>query len=846
MATPFGIGILDFKTGLISSYQKREDISTTLSANLIRTVFVDDRDNLWIGTVDAGIDFLSQESSVMTTVEKRLGHENSLSGNSITALAHDKKGGFWIGTKENGLNYYSNGKYKVYDRFESTGKSNNYGITDVVIDGLGVVWVAVYNSGLYAFRNGKFERLREDESSPNALRSNRIRAMDFGRDGILWMATENGLVSLDPTSRIFSLHRVRKETRSGSFRKNIRTVLVDNEGDVFAGTNSGLYIYNPSSSQVDFYRADVNDSNAIGHNAIITFFQDSKERIWIGTMGGGLSRFDKAKKVFYNYTTADGFPDNSIKSIEEDMEGNLWMGTNKGIVKLLPEEKQIVTFGQSVGLQNDVFNINASARLNDGRLAFGGPNGVNVFLPEEMKTDSKDLKVFLTDLKLFNESITVLDEPEIVAQDISFVQSLEVQHQYSKHFSLHFSALRFSDPLEVQYQYQLRGFDNDWYFLGNENYVVFTNLVPGDYVFNVRASTNGKWENEATSLEIRIVPPWYMTLWFKLGFALLVIALLVFIYFYRGYLFRKRQEILERLVDKKNKEISAQNEELQAINEELISQNEEVVKQKDFINSQNLQLTKVQDELKIVNLTLEEKIKIRTQELEESNKTLDKAVKELDRFVYSASHDLSAPLKSILGLVNIAKLEDKDKNLQVHLDYIERSIIKQENVIKSLTQYSRNARQDIKLESVNIYGIVNQIISDLRYMPGFSEIDMLNNIPEGESIRADEHRLKIIVNNLLSNGVKYRDSDKPDSFVKIEVDVKPKSWQLIVEDNGLGIAKSQIKKIFNMFHRATEESEGSGLGLFIVHEAVDRLGGSIAVESDLKIGSKFIIDLPLK
>ena len=832
------------QSGVFSSYKNREGSSSTLSANLLRDLFVDIKDDLWVGTVQKGIDFLSKESRSITMVERNIGDKNSLSANNISALAQDIQGGIWIGTRENGLNYYLDGKYKVYNFFDLSDGLTNYNVTDICIDNNDVVWISIYNSGLYAFRNGKFHHFRMDESNPRALQSNKIRSIYAGKNGIIWMASENGLLSYEVEKNVFSFHTVRDEDKVQTFRKNVRSVFQDSKGNIYAGTNSGLYIYNPITGKTNHFQADLNDSNALGHNTIIEIFEDSRNRIWLGSFGGGLISFDKEQQTFKNYTVRTGFPDNSVKSIEEDEDSVLWIGTNNGIVKFSPDAEQIVTFGKAYGLQSNVFNINASLRCNDGRMIFGGPNGFNIFYPKELESEGNPLEVVFTDLKIFDKSIGVNDEFNILSKNISLVQSLRILYHQSKHFSISFSALNFSNPHQVEYAYMLKGFEDNWHFIGTEHYVSFTNLKPDTYVLKVMASDNGQWKNVVKELEISIPPPLYMKTWFKLVGVSLIVLLIISFYYYKRYEFRRRQILLEKLVDEQNKEISTQNEELLAINEELVSQNDEVVMQRDFIDSQNTQLTKVQDELKMANLTLEEKIKIRTKELEESNKTLNKAVKELDSFVYSASHDLSAPLKSILGLVNIAKLEDKDKNLQVHLNYIEDSILKQENVIKNLIQYSRNARLTIKPEPINLFDLVNQVILELRYIRGSEDIKMINNLAEGETILTDGQRMKMVVNNLLSNGIKYKDIDKNDSFVKIAFKQNDNSWQLIVEDNGQGIEEDQQEKVFNMFYRATEKSEGSGLGLFIVREAVERLEGKISVKSALGQGSIFELDFP--
>lgn len=306
----------------------------------------------------------------------------------------------------------------------------------------------------------------------------------------------------------------------------------------------------------------------------------------------------------------------------------------------------------------------------------------------------------------------------------------------------------------------------------------------------------------------------------------------------------KHRSNLEQLVQEKTEEIEASNEELMAINDELANQNNEIIRQKNTIDKQNRELINIQSELRSANRSLEEQVNVRTSELEESNKTLAKAVNELDRFVYSASHDLSAPLKSILGLVNIARMEDQEGKLHVHLNYIEQSILKQEEVIEGLIQYSRNARQSVTTKSVALGDLVDQVIANLRFVPDFDDVSIKNNIQVGLQVNSDQLRLQMIISNLLSNGIKYRDLEKDDSFVKIDVEEYDATWCLIVEDNGQGIGSDHQKKIFDMFYRANEVSDGTGLGLFIVNEAIERLGGHISVKSEPKKGTTFKIEFP--
>lgn len=854
IGTNKGIAIYSDQKELISANQEEEGNTSAISSNDINTLYIDKKDNLWVGTFEKGIDIQSHESKNMTLVKKKFMKKNSLSGNNISCFAQDEKGGIWIGTRNDGLNYYRGGSYTHYKADGAKGSLPDNTITDICINNKGMVWVSTLDHGFCVFENGKFAHFVYDKSNLNSIQSDKIRKMDIDKNGILWLATFKGLESYDIDNEVFRHHNVDKRIEELTERFNIRTVKVGSDGKILVGTSTGFFVYDPVSGKSDSYMRDPNDFNSLGHSMIHEIFEDSNKRIWLGSMGWGLIRFDRESKSFKSYNTLNGFPDNLVKSIQEDENGNLWLGTNKGIVKFNPSIEQVIIFGKSYGLQNDMFNRKASIKCKDGRLIFGGIDGFNVFRPEELEIGKNELDVIITDLRLLNQRVPVFGEPDILTQNISLVHSLRILYKQSKHFSVSFSALQFSNPEQVQYAYMLEGFDEDWNFIGNERFASFTNLEPENYVLKVMASDNGQWnKNRVRELKINIPPPWYMEIWFKVGVVILIIILIVSFYFYKIYTQRLRQRALEKLVVERNKEIACQNEEITSQNDALIlsndklyAQHEEVLKQKEHIGSQNKELNEIQRELKDANSTLEKRVERRTKELKKSNVKLNKTVLELDRFVYSASHDLSAPLKSILGLVNIAKLENKDDNLEIYLDYIEDCIKKQDEVIKSLIQYSRNARQIIKVETINLFKFANQIIYELKYLPGSERIDIFNEVEKEVTINSDKQRLKMILINLLSNAIKYRDKSKKHSFVKIQFKANEDSCVLIVKDNGPGIAKDQKEKIFEMYYRATEESVGSGLGLFIVKEAVDRLGGKIELKSSIEEGATFVLTFPCK
>lgn len=844
IGTNNGLIVYDKYLELISLNNKEEGNSSAIASNDINTLYIDNNDDFWVGTAQNGVAFNGSESKNMTLVKKSYTNKNSLSGSNVLCIEQDRNGGMWIGTKDEGLNYYKNGEYTHFKADESEGALKDNNIQDICIDKSGTVWLATIKNGIASYENGKFVHFVNDQNDPNSIQSNIVRKLDIDKQGNLWLATSKGLESFELEKKVFTHHFLDRGNNDLSKRFNIRTFLLADDGNIYLGTSTGFYIYDPISKKSERFLRDQNDINSLGHSMIYEIFEDTQKRIWLGSRGWGLIRFHRESKTFKSYNQSNGFPDNFVKSIEDDDRGDLWIGTNKGIVKFTPSNEQAEFFGLSFGLQDNQFNRRASIKCDDGRLVFGGIEGFNVFRADELKLDKEILDVIITDLKIFDESVPVSGEHNILSQNISLVNSVDIQYDQSKHFSISFSALQFSNPKQVEYAYKLEGFEDEWKYIGNELQVSFTNLEPAEYVLKVMASDNGKWNNNIKELVIRIPAPWYMTIWFKSGLVVGVILLLALFYVYKVHTHKEQKRILERLVDEQNYEITSQNEELTSNIEALSIQNEEVIKQKEQINIQNKELTIIHEELNKTNQTLEERVAARTKELKESNIKLNKTVMDLDRFVYSASHDLSAPLKSVLGLVNIAKLESKDKTLEVHLNYIEESIKKQEKVIRSLIQYSRNSRQTVKIRKLELSDLVDQIISELRYMPGADHVEIFNEVPSNTIINSDEQRILTILNNLISNGINYRGIDNVKSFIKIQFIADKHAWKLIVKDNGQGVAEDQKEKIFEMFHRANLESEGSGLGLFIVKEAADRLDGKISLESALALGSEFVFDFP--
>lgn len=364
----------------------------------------------------------------------------------------------------------------------------------------------------------------------------------------------------------------------------------------------------------------------------------------------------------------------------------------------------------------------------------------------------------------------------------AYVKGLEAP--YGAYINLQFSSITFPEnKINLQWRWST---ESGWREI-KDHEISLSDLATGTHRLQVRAKKNtGQDWSDPTSFDIHVERPY----WQKAEFVFLVIFVCILIawisYTATARIMQKRKEYLQNLVQERTQD-------LQKANEELLVRNS-----------------------------------------------------ELDRFVYSASHDLSAPLKSILGLIAVARLENPEG---VHLEYLammERSVRKLEEFIKDVVSFSRTTRMPVKLEDCNFSEIVKGLLMDHQYSQNFDKINFIISDGTGQPMKTDVTRMKMILNNLISNAIKFhRYNGAVDPFVKISLSRNHSSYVLVVQDNGSGIEETHLHHIFEMFYRASEQSQGSGLGLYILNESVAKLGGTVEAHSVLDEGTTFIISLPI-
>jgi signal transduction histidine kinase len=358
-----------------------------------------------------------------------------------------------------------------------------------------------------------------------------------------------------------------------------------------------------------------------------------------------------------------------------------------------------------------------------------------------------------------------------------------LQVPYGAFVDMHFSSITF--PQRVELQWRLNE-DSVWHLL-HGGQLTLSDLEAGEYEVIIRAKNIAMGWSESSSLKFVVARPYWQTA----GFIFFVLILIIFIawisYMVSARIMEERKNTLQ-----------------------------------DLINARTQELQQVNDELRLRNT-------------------------ELDKFVYSASHDLSAPLKSLMGLINVARMEKPGLSQEKYLQMMERSVTKLDQFIREVVSYSRNNRTPLHLERFDFKEFVQNILQDYQYSPNFAKINFIVEDKSASQMVCDPTRLRIILNNLVSNAIHFhRYYGNVIPFVKITMTIDKGNYIIIVSDNGKGIPNKHLSHIFDMFYRASEDSQGSGLGLYILKESVTKLEGIIQVSSVVDEGTTFTIQLPVR
>jgi diguanylate cyclase (GGDEF)-like protein/PAS domain S-box-containing protein len=518
-----GLVLLDPANGSSQALTPSDGVPGGLPDAVVTSLQLDRSGLLWIGTVERGISRVDPNGVLFTYIVDRNPEREQTASNYIRAILEDANGGLWLGTEGDGLKRYDPARNRFDYYSDALGRDVD-DASPLVVNALaaaqgGRVWVGTTRRGVAlldpAAREAKF--LPVDPAGAAGLPDAEVRSMQGARDGTLWIGTgHEGLVQYDPAEKRWQ--RYREEAADGAVGglagDRVTALREDRSGRIWAGSVSGLSLIDPKTRSVRVFRNDPRDMHSLAGNLVRTIQEGNDGTIWVGTQAG-LSRLDALdadRATFTRWLPRNGLPSGTVYAIADDGMGRLWLSTNRGITAFDRTSEAFHTFSLADGLQGMEFNGSACAVLRDGRLAFGGINGLNLFSPQAITGSRYAAPVVFTDVRIGNARTHVPrpgDALRMAAAD--------------RVVRFEFAALDFAAPERNQFSYQLEGFDDHWIDAGSRHDATYTNLDAGRYIFKVRATNHdGYWNERAATLNLAVTPPWWDSLPAKTAYLLAI------------------------------------------------------------------------------------------------------------------------------------------------------------------------------------------------------------------------------------------------------------------------------------------------------------------------------------
>ncbi|MCC5942482.1 MAG: hypothetical protein JJU37_13160 [Balneolaceae bacterium] len=729
----------------------------------------------------------------------------------------DHEGSIWISTSANGLIQFVDTPVYQGDRLDVLSQTPT---TAILQDSNETLWVGTNCDGLYAFGDNSIRRFGIEEGILNVC----VWSLLEQTDGTIWAGTwGGGVFYLPPDDNIFQ----RFEPEIMEDVNAVLSVFEDTNGHIWFGSfGRGLYrfdgeetalIKNQDGGNVSTTRMIYEDDNGtllfatdrgIGYfeNGVIikpeefnqletrnfrTINKDSEGRFWFGSYGGGifvLNQGGESKKI----TIENGLFDNTISQLQFDDYGNLWLAGNMGVFFIEKNQIDLFLAGEILALRVSRIGVMEGLPIRE---TTGG------FMPSSFLNDQGELYIptmqglamLSTERLELNRQLPKVYIEEIEKNGITYpINEISKIPHDAQRIIFRFTALSFKNSDNVKFEFMLEGFDATWQQTSDLREAIYTSLPAGSYTFRVRAANNdGFWNEEGALLAITVTPPFWQTAWFFLLSLIVIITLLV-----AGYRYRVRN-----------------------------------------IHKYNLELQKEVEE--------------RTKELKISNEELKNLLEEKNKLHSILAHDLRNPFNTILGYIDLLKLEFEQNNNEEYSELtnmILDSGRKSLNLLENLLQWSgsKDGGLNICIENIELRGLLNESVEMAGAQANFKNVNIILKADKPVFVKADKNMTKTIVRNLLSNAIKFSGSG---TAVTISLSKGEKYATITVADNGVGIGEESLNHIFDGLQRrsklGTQGEKGFGMGLALCKEFVLLQDGKIWVESTPGAGSIFTFTLPL-
>lgn len=839
IATDRGLNVYEPGSNIFKRFLHDESNPRSVGSNYCRFLLTDNQGIIWVAT-DRGISVYDKEAYPFRLFAHIQNNVSSLSSNYVNAIAEDNTGKYWIGT-DDGLSSFD----PITDKFEKV--TSNLYVTSLVADG-GQLWLGTDN-GLYQYEH-RTKKLKSYLSNNSQLAKRNLGVLCLWRDSVenILVGTWDGLYVYDKQSDRFVRYKEKE------IQGRVQAIFRDHSGDLWIGTRETLFRFSADSSSnatVERYQHDSKNKGGLSSNNVMAIYETVPGKLWIGTGGGGLNLFDKTEKRFQYFTWDDGLPSDNVHSILGDGKGNLWLSTDKGLCRLDKDNNQIITYTKQDGLQGDAFNIGAAFRASDGTLFFGGTDGLNSFQPDSVGYNSFSPPVYITELWLANKPVKP-GTTEVLPASLLFLNKVTLTPS-EKVFTLGFVALNYRNSSKTRFAYKMENFDEDWSYTDSDvRFATYTNLPPGKYIFKVRATNNdGIWSRHEAQLELVVLPPFWATWWFYTLVIFGISAIVFFVFRIRISNLRKAKQLLRYEVAERTNELRLEKENLERANEQITHQRDEIEAQKEEIEKNQQKLEEAQQlvieqnkQLQTYNSQLEENVAVRTAELQQTMDKMMRANNELDFFVYRAAHDLRGPIVRLQGLCHVGQMEKDSYQAFQYLNRIQAVSHEMNTMLTRLLRTRVLNKQELMLATINLKQTVMMVVNKLLVEEKVFDIETKVLIDQSISLQLDVELFEILLQNIVQNALRYRDTER-SSYIQISAQLVGQRMEMIVEDNGIGIAPEIGDSVFEMFFKGTDKSNGFGLGLYESRLITNRLGGQIKLLSSEAGVTRIQLILPL-
>jgi len=869
-----GVDLFDRKRNIFVAYSHDDKNTSSISSNNVASVFENlETGIVWFVNGNGIVDKYDKKTKKFQVWQHNPKNPNSLGSNTILPILEDNEGFIWVGSTDGGLSRLdrTNETFKRYIPNPKDPTSiPNLHITALFQDSKHKFWVGNWGGTLCNFdrQAGKCKKIyRHSKINRHGItNSQRLKFITEDKDNpdILWIGTfGGGLDRFDKTTEIFT-HFKKNDDNPKSLSNDIVVMIFDDgKGNLYIPTyGGGLNIMNKATGDFTLFKNDPKDPKSINSNTLYEVFVDSSGTMWISGKGG-ISRFDEQNQTFKTFSRMSGFPSDIIDNILEDNQGNLWLGTtDTGLVKFNPGKETFKVYSTSDGLPSNTFFWTSRLKSKDGTLWFGGGNGVVSFHPEKITINKLVPPIVLTSLRQSSVELNFGHAPERI-KEITLPWK-------ANYFEFKFAALNYTQPEKNQYAYKLEGRDLDWYYSGNDPFGRYTGLQGGEYTLRLKGSNNdGIWNEKGIAIKIKVLAPFWKAPWFMVVLFILVILIIFTVI---SYFKRLKEEIKER----KQAEEALQKYKL------LFSQTNDLAYICDskgniiYLNKafEKLSGQKVKESIgkTFGNLFDDENLKIAT---EVYSKTLQGKSPEYElRFMNTGKllEYKNTPVRDekgdIVGVMGIARditerrhgeeeLKSTLKEKETLLHEIHHRVKNNMQVINSLLKLQANNVDDKQIKEIlkdsqsRVYAM-SAVHETLHGSEKLSEIDLksylskittsifqtysidhrkvkLKSSVENSPISLNQaYPLGLIVNELISNSLKYAFPDERNGEISVSMNKQDKELELIIKDDGVGIPKDFDWKNSNT------------LGLKLIRSLVEnQLDGSIDMGS--KNGTKFTI-----